>query len=89
LKKLQKQVIPFLQSRIRMLIVIKENEENGISKRALAEIIGVRPTSIELICSHNKVGFKPSILTKDETELIEKQLNDPFNGMRGYKELQQ
>ena len=86
-------------TRVRMLIEIKKNEEQGISKRELADLIGVNHNNIqkwrglylaggiELLCSHKKTGFRPSIISKEMHVVISSLLNDPQNGLRGYNEL--
>lgn len=95
LKKSSNLIIP----RVRMLIEIKKNEEQGISKRELADLIGVNHNSIqkwrglylaggiELLCSHKKTGFRPSVISKEMHVVISSLLNDPQNGLRGYNEL--
>lgn len=95
LKKSSSLILP----RLRMLLELKKNEKEGISKRALAEIVGVNHNSIqtwrsmyvqggiELLCSHNKKGFRPSVFNTEEHQAIYNKLNDPNNGLRGYKEL--
>jgi transposase len=99
LKSLLKSSIPMIAIRIRCLLELKKHEQ-GISKRELAEIIGVNHNSIQswrnlynqggisAITSHNKVGHKPNILSNGEHLKIEEKLNDPKNGLRGYVELQ-
>jgi transposase len=99
IKKILKASIPFIQPRVRMLLLIKENEATGISKIDLANALMVSPTSIRIwrqlyingglksLIKHNKTGFKPSLLTKEEESKIEAKLNDASNGLRGYKEL--
>lgn len=42
---------------------------------------------IELLCSHKKTGFQPSIISNKEHEVISSLLNNPQNGLRGYNEL--
>ena len=85
----------------RLLMLIEINKEKGkaIAKRDLAKRIGVDPNSItawkklyeqsgiEAIMADGRVGFKPSIVTAEEHKKIEKKLNDPKNGIRGYVEL--
>ena len=90
-----------ISSRIRMLIAIKNHKEGGLSKRALAEILGVSSSSVqiwrqlykqgglELLLKDGRIGFKPSVINKDEHEKIASKLNDPTNGLRGYVELQE
>ncbi len=99
LKRLQRDAIPLISIRLRALIEIKKAGEFGISKRDLADMIGVNHNSVQkwrtlytkggikAICSHNKKGFKPSVFTPQEHKMIEAKLNDPTNGLRGYKEL--
>ena len=99
LKRHLKTSSSMIAPRIRMLIKIKQNENQGISKRDLAALIGVNPNSVQtwrtmyisgglkLLQSHNKKGFKTSVFTKEEHAAIEKKLKDPKNGLRGYVEL--
>jgi transposase len=47
LKKLQKASIPMLANRIKALIEFKKNEHTGISKRAVADAIGVNHNSVQ------------------------------------------
>jgi transposase len=99
LRKLLKESSVFIAPRIKMLIEIKKKEGEGISKRVLAELIGVNHNSIQtwrklylsggitLLMSHKKTGYKPTIITKEEHDAIESKLKDPQNGIRGYTEL--
>jgi transposase len=99
LKRALKHASSLISPRIRMLIEIKNNESIGISKRALAQLIGVNHNSIQtwrtmyqqgglsLLKSHKKTGFRPSILNETEHKQIEAKLNDSSNGLTGYKEL--
>jgi len=101
LKQLQKQQPLIIIKRLNMLIELKKDGVNGISKRHLAKLIGVDPNSIQKwrtlyinegikgIVSHGRVGFKPSLITKEEHKKIEHKLNQPKNALRGYKELMQ
>jgi transposase len=82
-----------------MLIEIKKHEEAGISKRDLSKITGINHNSIvkwrnqynkngiQSLLTHGRVGFKKSVVSKEEHLKIEKKLNDAKNGIRGYKEL--
>jgi hypothetical protein len=47
LKKLQKASIPMIANRIKALIEFKKNEKTGISKRAVADNIGVNHNSVQ------------------------------------------
>lgn len=99
LKRLLKTSSPLISPRIRMLIELKKNEKQGISKRDIASLISVNHNSVQtwrtmyikgglkLLQSHNKKGFKTSVFTKEEHTAIEKKLKDPKNGLRGYVEL--
>ena len=99
LKSMLKSAKPLIAPRLRMLIEIKKHESTGISKRELAEIVGANHNSIqtwrslycnggiEALTTHKKVGFKKPVFTLDQHRVIETKLNDPKNGIRGYKEL--
>jgi len=101
LKAFMKSSKPFFVPRIRMLIEIKKHESTGISKRDLADLVGVNHNSIQSwrsiyskggiksLLSHRKTGYKKSIFTKEEHQAIKEKLHDPENGIRGYKELLQ
>lgn len=100
LTKLYKKSIPLIQPRVKMLIEIAKHQEFGISKRDLAELLGVNHNSIQrwrtmylkggidLLCSHNMNGYKPSLINEQEHLKIKEKLSDPENGLQGYKELQ-
>ena len=99
LRKLQKDSIPMIATRIRVLIEFKKNEQTGISKRVVAGTVGVNHNSvqawralyekagIEALLNHDRKEGRPSSITADEHKLIEKKLHDPKNGLRGYVEL--
>ena len=99
LKKLLKKASPLIAPRIKMLLVEKRHAVNGISRRALAAEIGVDPNSItnwralykkggiDLLQKHLKTGFKKSVFSIQVQKAIEKKLNNPANGLRGYTEL--
>ena len=100
LRKLQRNSIPMIANRVRVLIEIKKHEVTGISKRAIADIIGVNQNSlqtwrsmyllggIDAILSYQKREGRPSVLSKEEHQRIEEKLKDPKNGLRGFTELQ-
>lgn len=99
LKRLQKDQPLIIIKRLNMLLELKKNGQDGISKRQLAKLIGVDPNSIQnwrtlyshggitSILSHGRIGFKPSLITKEEHKKIEQKLTQPKNALRGYKEL--
>ena len=99
IKKQLKSCSVFLRPRLLMLIELKKNEQDGISKRELAKILHVNHNSVQKwrklyeiggikkLLSHNKIGFKPSVISKEEHEALKTILSDPLNGIQGYKEL--
>lgn len=99
IKNLLKQSIPFIGQRLRVLLILKQNEKEGISKREVAKLAGVDPNSvqnwrtlylnagIEGLMKHQKTGFKPSVFTAIEHNMLETKLNNPQNGLQGYVEL--
>jgi len=101
LRKELKNISMFLRPRLLMLIELKKNEEVGISKRDLAQIVGVNHNSIQTwrklyetggltnLLSHGKIGFKPSVINPEEHEGLKSILSDPANGIHGYTELNQ
>jgi hypothetical protein len=46
LRKLQKNNIPMIANRIRVLIELKKHHTTGISKRVVADIVGVNQNSV-------------------------------------------
>ena len=46
IKKLLRESNPFIGQRLRVLLILKQNEEIGISKRAVAKLAGVDPNSV-------------------------------------------
>ena len=99
IKKLLKTAIPIIAQRLRVLLVLKQHEETGISKRDAAKLAGVDPNSVQNwrvlynksgidgLTKHQKVGFKPSVFTDVEHKKLESMLNDPKNSLQGYVEL--
>lgn len=47
IKNLLKQSIPFIGQRLRVLLILKQNEKIGISKREVAKLAGVDPNSVQ------------------------------------------
>jgi transposase len=99
LRKLQKASIPMIAKRIRAIIEFKKNEKTGISKREVAQTIGVNHNSVQTwrkmyeqggisaVLHYAKHAGRPPEITQAEHVQIEKKLNDPKNGLRGYVEL--
>jgi len=89
-----------ISNRIRMLILIKNNENEELSKQKLSKLLGVSSSSIQIwrkmyesgglthLLKDKRIGFKPSLISQEEHEQIKAKLNDPTNGLRGYVELQ-
>lgn len=101
IKNLLKKSIPFIAQRLRVLLIFKQNEGQGISKRDVAKLASVDQNSvqswrtmyiksgIEGLMEHHKTGFKPSVFTTKEHKLIEEKLHNPQNGLQGYVELKE
>ena len=100
LKKLLKSTVRLIYPRIKMLLEIKNHEATGgISKRNLADAIGVNHNSIqtwrtlysdggiEQLIKYTKNEGRPTILSQEEHQAIKTKLNDSKNGLRGYVEL--
>ncbi len=92
---------PFIAQRLRVLLILKQHEATGLSKREAATLAGVCPDSvhkwrtlyvregIDGLVKHNKIGYKPSVFTPDEHARLGEKLNDLNNGLRGYVELKE
>lgn len=99
IKKLLKESSPFIGQRLRVLLILKQNQEIGISKREVAKLAGVDPNSVQRwrtlyintgiqgLMKHQKTGFKPSVFNSIEHKKLETKLNDSQNGLQGYVEL--
>lgn len=99
LKKIQKSSNPMVAKRVYALFIFKQNELTGISKRELAQIIGVNHNSIqtwrnlyiiggiELLTKHSNTGYKPSIITLEQEQALKEQMYNPENGFVGFVEL--
>ena len=84
---------------MRILLVIKEAGDAGISKYASAKQAKTAAGNVQTwrtvyqkegispFLEDARKGFKPSTITAEEHVAIEEKLNDPRNGLRGYKEL--
>jgi transposase len=87
--------------RLQALISIKQAGEKGVSKRGLAQLLGVNHNSIQrwrslyeqggidALMKDGRIGFKPSLISAQEHDALSELLNSPVNGMRGYVELQE
>src|ERR1017187_6721915 len=86
IKKLMKTSHPMIAKRLHAFLVFKEHQDTGISKREVAQSIGVNHNSIQSwrslyiaggikkLMSHGKTGFKPSVITPDQEKAIRDQM---------------
>ncbi len=101
IKSLLKKSTPFIAQRLRLLLILKQHEATGISKREVSILAGVCSGSAQKwrtlyiregivgLMKHNKIGFKPSVFTSEDRIRIEEKLNNPENGLQGYVELKE
>lgn len=99
IKKLMKSSPAMIAKRLQALLVFKRNQDSGMSKRVVADEIGVNHNSVQawrslyiaggikMLISHSNTGYKPSKITQEQEQALKKQLNDPHNGMVGFIEL--
>jgi len=101
IKNRMKSSIPFIAQRLRVLLILKQHEPTGLSKREAATLAGVCPDSvhkwrtiyvkdgIDGLMKHNKIGYKPSVFSPEERTRLEEELSDPNDGLHGYVELKE
>ncbi len=99
LKRLIKDSHLMIAKRLHALLVFKRSENSGVSKRFVADEIGVNHNSVQawrslyikggikLLMSHSNIGYKPSKINKEQEQALSEQLNNPHNGMVGFIEL--
>lgn len=99
IKKQMKSSPAMISKRLHALLIFKRNENSGISKRLVAEEIGVSHNSvqtwrkqyidggIEALKTHLNTGYKPSKISKEQEHAIQIKLNDESNGIVGFTEL--
>jgi len=99
IKKLMKTSQPMLTKRLHALLVFKRNEDIGISKRFVADEIGVNHNSVQtwrslyikggikMLISHSNKGYKPSKINSDQEQALKEILSNPNNGIVGFVEL--
>ena len=99
IKKLIKSSNEMIGKRLHALLVFKRHEASGISKRNVADEIGVDQNSIQTwrtayiqggvtsLMSHDNVGYKPSKINTEQENKLKKKLSDPANGIVGFSEL--
>jgi len=100
IKKLMKGSIPFITQRLKLLLVCKEHESDGISKRNLAKALGIDPNSahrwrklyreggIKVLMSYEKKGFKSSVFSEQQKQAMGQKLHETLHPARGFVELQ-
>ena len=88
-----------LGKRLHALLIFKQHEKEGISKREVAEQIGVNHNSIQTwrsayikggvaqLIFHQNIGYKPSVITPEQDKALKEHLYKPDNGMVGFVEL--
>jgi transposase len=84
-----------IAKRVHTLLVFRQNDVNGISKRELVQTIGMNVNSIqawfdryfiggiELFTKHSKKGCKFIVITLDEEQALIELMFDPENGFVG------
>jgi len=99
IKKLMKSSNPMIAKRLHALLVFKRNEDIGISKRLVADEIGVNHNSVQtwrtlyikggikMLMSHSNIGYKPSKINDEQEQALKEKLNNPHNGIVGFIEL--
>lgn len=99
IKNLIKNSNRMIAKRLHALLVFKRNEGSGISKRVVADEIGVNHNSVQtwrglyikggikVLMSHSNIGYKPSKINDEQEQALKEQLNNPHNGIVGFIEL--
>jgi transposase len=88
-----------IQKRLQMLLFIKKDTKGLVSKRKLSLALGVNHNSITSwkkiyetqgvkgLINDDRGGFKPSVVSAEVHEALEKKLTSVTNDISGYKEL--
>lgn len=99
IKKLIKSSNSMIGKRLHALLVFKRNEKSGISKRQVADEVGVNHNSIQTwrtiyieggikaLMAHSNIGYKPSKINKEQEKALKVKLGDESNGIVGFNEL--
>lgn len=99
IKRLIKSSPKMISKRLQALLVFKRYEAQGVSKRLVAEEIGVNHNSVQhwrslyigggvkSLTAHSNIGYKPSKINKTQEQALKVQLDNPLNGMVGFIEL--
>jgi transposase len=100
LKLLMRKQPIHLKNRIQMLLVLK-NSEVLLSKEALSKILKINHNTaqkwrtsyskngLEGLLSDGRIGFKPSVISADLHQAIEKRLHSPKDAFTSYIDLMQ
>ncbi|PJJ10751.1 hypothetical protein CLU83_4213 [Flavobacterium sp. 1] len=98
LKKLLRQQPIHLRNRVQMLLVLKRSERS-LSKNELSNILKINHNTaqrwrktycekgIDALLSDGRVGFKPSIISKEMHQAIEQRLTSPKDAFTSYIDL--
>lgn len=101
IKKMIRTAHPMISKRLQALLLFKQHEHQGISKREVAMKIGVNHNSIQTwrksymdggissLISHSKKSNIVSVITGEQELIIKEQLNNPSNGFVGFTEFLQ
>ncbi len=99
IKKLIKGSNAMIGKRLQALLVFKRYESSGISKRQVADEIGVNHNSVQTwraiyieggikaLMAHSNIGHKPSKINKQQEKALKMKLSDESNGIVGFNEL--
>lgn len=99
IKKLIKSSNSMIGKRLHALLVFKRYEASGISKRVVADEIGVNHNSIQTwrtsyieggikaLMDHSNTGYKPSKINEQQEKVLKEKLSDASNGIVGFNEL--
>lgn len=100
LKKLLKNSPGHHSPKLKMLIIIKQSEID-LTKNELADQVGVNHNSIQswrqkyllggikALLTDGRIGFKPSVISKEAHEQIRIKLHNPQGAFTSFKDLQQ
>ena len=99
LKKFHKSAAAHIAPRIKMLLVAKQSDR-ALSKNDFAELVGVNHNSIQqwrsnyiaggiaALVKDGRIGFKPSVISKQAHQKIKVKLHNPIGAFTSYKDLQ-
>jgi transposase len=99
IKKRIKSSNAMIGKRLQALLLFKRQEKTGISKRQLADEVGVNHNSIQTwrtiyreggikaLMRHSNRGYKPSKINKAQEKALKMKLSDELNGIVGFNEL--